>query len=226
MATPNNAAFDGTVESRQLSTSEKQGLGNVDVVALYQGSRPSSTDKPLTNEPAALSFTPVDYGSFSKLDAQEKGKFRPASNGDPGSEHITRLQEGMKHRDVDTPEHKTSYWADGAVTQTDHKQQCNTYMDPSGDAMRQNADGTVVRCHIKDPKHYDGHSFDPEKERMDRIMNGKEGVDYTKTVSPDGRHTSYKFKDGTSMEADNLTNKVSFTDKQGNVWVKTGVGEK
>jgi hypothetical protein len=164
-------------------------------------------------------FEIVDGSASGGHHSSHKEKFRPASQGDPMGEVQQRILDGMKRTVEDVPDHKTSRWADGAVTRVDHHDQSVTYMDPSGDAVRQNSDGSMVYGQIKNPATFDGKSSDPQLELERRVHNGNKS-DYEKTESPDGRSVNYKFDDGTSLAMDRMTGKLTYTDKNGNKWTR------
>lgn len=148
----------------------------------------------------------------------DHGKFRSANQDDPSGEIQTRiLYEGNHRKVVNEPDgSKTSRWADGAVTRVGADQSV-TYMDPSGDVVRQNGDNSIVHGHVKDPKNFDGKSSDPQLELERRVWNGKPG-DYEATEH--GNTKTYKFKDGTTLEMNRATGKMTYTDAHGNTWTR------
>ncbi|MBX9948446.1 MAG: hypothetical protein K2Y39_04745 [Candidatus Obscuribacterales bacterium] len=146
-----------------------------------------------------------------------KTKFRSALDGDPSGEVQQRIIDGMQRRIDEGADHKTSRWQDGAVTRVDHHDQSITYMDPHGDSVRQNADGSKIFGKVRNPADFDGHSSDPQLELERRVHNGDKN-NYVKSETGDGRNVTYNFNDGTKLAMDRMTGKLEFTDKKGNSW--------
>lgn len=180
----------------------------------YESSKASRT----ASESGGFILAGLD-SDFQIVDYSAKAKFRSARDSDPSGEIQQRVLDGMQRRIEEGPDHKTSRWQDGAVTRVDHHDQSLTYMDPSGDAMRQNADGSMVAGKIKNPAGFDGRSSDPQLELERRVHNGDRNA-YTKSETQDGRNVTYKFNDGTSLFMDRLSGKLTFMDKQGNSWTR------